>query len=160
MSDTQRRAIAGGEIGANGEWYPGGAFIATTDHSKGCASAKQALTTQTSEQAARIMEYNKRLAAWRADRADKFAAQCDRFMVCPFGRNQADWLRDVENGNAGFEASLAFELKTYGTLTLRQASFFTKAVLGRQTKRNADAWDDLFYAVQERFDDAAHQQRR
>ncbi len=152
MSDTQRRAAAGGEIGANGEWYPGGAFIATTDHSKGCASAKQERTTQTAEQAERIREYNARLAAWRADRADKFAAQCDQFLVCPFGRDQADWLRAVENGNAGFEASLAFELKTYGTLTSRQALFFTKAVFGRQTKRNADAWDTLFYAVQERFD--------
>ena len=31
---TQARAKVGGEIGANGEWYEGGKFIATTDHSK------------------------------------------------------------------------------------------------------------------------------
>lgn len=31
---TQRRAKAGGEKGANGAWYEGGKFIATTDHEK------------------------------------------------------------------------------------------------------------------------------
>lgn len=30
----QQRAKAGGEHGANGEWYEGGKFIATTDHPK------------------------------------------------------------------------------------------------------------------------------
>lgn len=32
---TPQRAKKGGEIGANGEFYKGGAFIATTDHPKG-----------------------------------------------------------------------------------------------------------------------------
>jgi len=31
---SQKRAAAGGEIGPNGEWYPGGAFIATTEMPK------------------------------------------------------------------------------------------------------------------------------
>jgi hypothetical protein len=35
QGDTgQRRAKAGGEFGANGEWYEGGKFIANTDHPK------------------------------------------------------------------------------------------------------------------------------
>ena len=34
---TQRRAKAGGEEGANGDWYEGGKFIATTDHEKRAA---------------------------------------------------------------------------------------------------------------------------
>ena len=29
------RAPKGGALGANGEWYEGGKFIATTDHPKG-----------------------------------------------------------------------------------------------------------------------------
>jgi len=33
-AEGQRRAKAGGEFGANGEWYEGGKFIATTDHPK------------------------------------------------------------------------------------------------------------------------------
>lgn len=31
---TQQRAQVGGQIGANGEWYEGGEFIATTDAAK------------------------------------------------------------------------------------------------------------------------------
>ncbi len=37
---TQRRASAGGEIGANGEFYNGGEFIATTEAAKKAADAK------------------------------------------------------------------------------------------------------------------------
>lgn len=39
---TQKRAAKGGEEGANGEWYEGGKFIATTEHAKGTAAAKSA----------------------------------------------------------------------------------------------------------------------
>jgi hypothetical protein len=34
---NQLRAKKGGEFGANGEWYEGGKFIATTERSKGIA---------------------------------------------------------------------------------------------------------------------------
>ena len=30
----QKRAVKGGEVGANGEWYEGGKFIATTERAK------------------------------------------------------------------------------------------------------------------------------
>ena len=33
--EGQKRARPGGEVGANGEFYEGGKFIATTDHAKG-----------------------------------------------------------------------------------------------------------------------------
>lgn len=35
VGTNQRRAAAGGELGANGEWYEGGKFIANTDAAKG-----------------------------------------------------------------------------------------------------------------------------
>ena len=35
MKTTHSRAAKGGQYGANGEWYEGGKFIATTDHPKG-----------------------------------------------------------------------------------------------------------------------------
>jgi len=35
MKTTHSRAAKGGQLGANGEWYEGGKFIATTDHPKG-----------------------------------------------------------------------------------------------------------------------------
>lgn len=34
MNTFHKRAKKGGETGANGEWYEGGRFIATTDHAK------------------------------------------------------------------------------------------------------------------------------
>ena len=37
MTTTHIRAKKGGEIGANGEWYEGGKFIATTERPKGAA---------------------------------------------------------------------------------------------------------------------------
>jgi len=33
--NNQRRAKQGGEVGANGEWYEGGKYIATTERGKG-----------------------------------------------------------------------------------------------------------------------------
>lgn len=36
---VHRQAKAGGEVGANGEWYKGGQFIATIDRPKGMAGA-------------------------------------------------------------------------------------------------------------------------
>lgn len=46
---AQQRAKAGGEIGANGEFYEGGKFIATTDHAKRIATAKRATGRQQVE---------------------------------------------------------------------------------------------------------------
>ncbi len=34
MNTTHSRAKAGGQLGANGKWYSGGTFIATTDRAK------------------------------------------------------------------------------------------------------------------------------
>jgi hypothetical protein len=38
---TRRRAKKGGEVGANGEFYEGGKFIATTDHPKSHKKSKK-----------------------------------------------------------------------------------------------------------------------
>lgn len=46
---AQQRAKAGGEIGANGEFYEGGKFIATTDHAKRKSAAKRATGRQQVE---------------------------------------------------------------------------------------------------------------
>lgn len=40
MQTIQKRAAIGGEIGANGEFYEGGKFIATKDNAKGAPKAK------------------------------------------------------------------------------------------------------------------------
>lgn len=41
MKTTQKRAKAGGEIGANGEFYDGGKFIATKDNAKKAPAPKK-----------------------------------------------------------------------------------------------------------------------
>lgn len=46
---SQKRAAAGGEHGANGEWYEGGKFIATTDHEKGNKKSKKGTGRQEIE---------------------------------------------------------------------------------------------------------------
>lgn len=45
----QPRAKPGGEIGANGEWYEGGKFIATTDHAKSNRKSKKGTGRQEIE---------------------------------------------------------------------------------------------------------------
>lgn len=45
----QPRAKPGGEIGANGEWYEGGKFIATTDHAKSAGKGRKATGRQEIE---------------------------------------------------------------------------------------------------------------
>lgn len=45
----QSRAKPGGEIGANGEWYEGGKFIATTDHAKSVGKGHKATGRQEIE---------------------------------------------------------------------------------------------------------------
>jgi hypothetical protein len=43
---TQKRAKTGGEFGANGDWYEGGKFIATTEQPKGKPAARKARRVQ------------------------------------------------------------------------------------------------------------------
>lgn len=52
MSDkiiSQRRAKPGGETGANGEFYEGGKFIATTDHAKSSKTTRRGTGRQEIE---------------------------------------------------------------------------------------------------------------
>lgn len=46
---AQQRAQKGGQVGANGEWYEGGKFIATTDHAKSKRAAVRATGRQQIE---------------------------------------------------------------------------------------------------------------
>ena len=46
MTTTHSRAKKGGELGANGEWYEGGKFIATTERPKSQAEIRKATRKQ------------------------------------------------------------------------------------------------------------------
>src|ERR1035437_4295126 len=49
IANVQQKAKVGGEVGANGEWYEGGKWIATTDHAKSHKEQKKATGKQEIE---------------------------------------------------------------------------------------------------------------
>lgn len=92
----------------------------------------------TSEQvAARDAKRDAENAALRAsiNRAEAFKAERAIQM--------ADIIRPLTAQGTEFHASLAQQLVS-GPLSFRQATFAVKTVIGRQTKKNADAWNQLF----------------
>lgn len=146
----QKRAAAGGEYGPNGEWYKGGAWIATTEEPKG-APVVRTLSPEAeayrAEQAARTA----RVREWLDGRRARFADLIATLTANPGDVDAAAWQYRVENYSAGFLPSLGQTLATTGTLSERQAEYVVKAALGRQTKKNLDEWDALREALQERI---------
>lgn len=141
---TQKRAQAGGETGVNGEWYRGGEFIATSENTiKGRERDERPRDLEREAENARCAA---RLNAWLEARRTEFAdliaqltANPCEVPVVPAER----WTWMLENGHAGFIPSLGRELFMAGSLSRRQAQCVAKAVMGRQTNRNAEAWDSL-----------------
>lgn len=66
---TQQRAKAGGEVGPNGEWYKGGAFIATTDLPK---ATRQWIARNTSTTQVQVDFYEAGAAAKADPRVGEF----------------------------------------------------------------------------------------
>jgi hypothetical protein len=151
-NDGQKRAAAGGEFGPNGEWYKGGAWIATTEEPKG-VPVERVLSPEAAarhaEQAARAA----RIAAWVEARRVRFADLIATLTFNPGDVDDATWRYRVENHSAGFLPSLGRSLYTGGSLTERQAEYAVKAVLGRRTKKNADEWESLRDALCEDYTD-------
>ena len=113
--DGQRRAAPGGEVGANGEWYEGGKFIATKDNPK-TAPARW----DESPAAAADREAGERRAA-------EIAAL--------LAHGSPDDL--YEN----FYVSMGRQLREAGSLSRRQAVCAVKGIHGRRTV--ADPRPDL-----------------
>ncbi len=138
--DEQRRAAAGGEVGANGEWYRGGAFIATTDHPKSAPLQAErpdpAWVADQRERAAKIRE-------WVCARRARFAELIDRLTVNPGDVSDDRWQWMLENGHAGFLPSLGRDLSICGSLSRRQAEFVARFVFGRRSAKNDAAWSEL-----------------
>lgn len=151
--DGQKRAKVGGEVGANGEWYEGGKFIATRDNAKQAPTPKRELTA---DDIARI-EANRarelRIIAWDAARREQFKDIVAPFLACPHGTSDARWQDMLSSGHADFASGLAYQLQRDGSLSEKQAHYFVKFVMGRETKKNSDAWWKLFDAITEKFTD-------
>lgn len=149
---TQKRAVVGGEIGPNGEWYDGGKFIATKADT---VKRAPACVERSADDAARMAldaVKSARIAAWLAARQDGFRALVARLTANP-GMGQAEWERRLELGHAGFMASLGRQLWECGSLSRRQADAVCRFQFGRLTNRNSDAWEAMLADLTERCPD-------
>lgn len=148
----QKRAKAGGELGANGEWYEGGKFIATKDRPKAPPAHHEISDEEKARRAAKAeaeAAHKARYDAWMAPRSERIAELVKPFLSAPQHMTTDGWAVMLETGHAGFHADLARQLQRLGNLTQNQARYFVKAVMGRETSKNSDAWNELFDFVTE-----------
>lgn len=144
QTDAQgfRRARAGGEVGANGEFYRGGSFIATTDHPKGPSVVARTPSVEAQRVQAEIAAEQARIEAWLAARQAQFADVVAQLLAT----------QDPAAYTESFYASLGHQLHASGSLSAKQAECVVKFVFGRETKQNMDARDDLREALQQRYE--------
>lgn len=140
----QRRAKAGGEVGANGDWYEGGKFIATQEDTiKSAPPARYEPTAaELAERAERKIKQDAevlRLNTWLAERAEKFK---DVLFALEYPMTD-QWDKPIKSTNE-FMNSLANQLRTNGSLSPKQADCVVRAVIGRATKKNTSAWEAMF----------------
>ena len=146
----QRRAKAGGEYGANGEWYEGGKFIATQEDTIKSAPMRHEITPEElarraaaqAEQSAAVA----RLNAWLSARAEQFASVLAILEACPSDQ----WGSPISFPES-FHQSLGRQLRASSSVSPKQAQFIAKAVYGRQNKRNAEQYDALLSSLVEEF---------
>lgn len=144
MADGQRRAKAGGEFGANGEWYEGGKFIATTDHVKLPPVKWEPSLAATAEALAREERSRRWTAAydaWMAARAEVNASAI-AFLLAQ--QPQGVYFEQ-------FLPSLGRQLRDEGSLSRKQAQYAAKGILGRYTNKTAESHEALIEQFTETF---------
>ena len=146
----QRRAKAGGEYGANGEWYDGGKFIATqVDTIKAAAMHHETTPEESARRSAAKVEHDAavaRLNGWLNVRAEQFAAIL-AILEAPLNDQWGNPLVRSET----FHQSLGRQLRASGNVSLKQAQFVVKAVYGRRNRHNTEQYDVLLAALVEEF---------
>ena len=147
-NDGQRRAAAGGERGANGEWYEGGKFIATKDRTKSAPVKREYSAEETAAYLARKAEradFKANHGAWLAARRGEFANLITEMTTNHgFSHEPSVWKQLVEGYAAGFYPSLGWTLHQTGYLSERQAEYACKFVFNRRNKKNAAEFDALW----------------
>lgn len=148
-NNEQRRAKAGGEVGANGEWYAGGKFIATHEDTIKAAPMRH---EASAEEKARWAAWKAEAEAATARRNAWIAARCEQFRdilnaLEASGTDQ--WGHALPAASGSFFQSLAQQLRANGSLSRKQADHAVKATLGRRNKKNAQAWDAAVAALVE-----------
>lgn len=154
MATDQKRARAGGEMGANGEWYEGGKFIATKDNPKSQPRERVVVAdpereTRQAADAAAVA----RLNAWLEMRRALLARHINALTAQPdsYVGTREQWEQDVENHQAGFAASLGRSLWSSGSLSERQADYAAKQLFGRRSRRNAAEFDAFVTTATEEY---------
>lgn len=147
-NDGQRRAAAGGELGANGEWYEGGKFIATKDNSKSCGAKRIYSAEETAAYLARKAaqaEAAAHVEAWLTARRAEHANLIELMTTGQnFNHDPGVWKQLVEGYAAGFIPSLGWTLHQSGSLSDRQAEYACKFLFNRRNKKNAAEFDALW----------------
>ena len=142
-NDTQRRAKAGGEYGSNGEWYEGGKFIATqADTIKTAPMRHEVTPEELARRAAAKAEHDATVArfnAWLATRAEHFKDLLSVLESEPRGTFETFW------------QSLARQIRESGSLSPKQARYAVKAMFGRETKANREAYWTMLETLEENF---------
>jgi len=149
IGDVQPRARAGGEFGANGEWYKGGAFIATSERTRKGRMRHEPTVEELQRIAAERAEHEARVArhkAWIAARIERFTNLLNELEddgVDQWGNRRPQ----------AFRRSLAQQLRESGSLSLRQAECAVRIMFGRETKRNSNEYCEMRGALCERYED-------
>jgi len=152
--EVQPRAKAGGEFGPNGEWYEGGAFIATSERTRKGGTMRREPTAEELERiAAERAEHEARVArhtAWITARIERFTNLLNALEhdgVDQWGNRIAPPPYET------FPRSLAQQLRESGSLSPRQASCAVRIMFGRETKRNSNEYCEMHSALCERYQD-------
>ncbi len=125
------RARKGGAIGANGEFYKGGQFIANSEDTvKGASMSWEPLpkTQWQIEQEAEIAKRVEEEAQWLAGRVAQFADLL----------HLLEGVQNVFSVYESFHQSLARQFKQTGVLSPKQAHCVANFFFGRRTKKNAE----------------------
>jgi hypothetical protein len=146
----QKRAAVGGETGANGEWYRGGEFIATSENTvKGGRLEERPIDPDFARKCQEMRAQAARVAEWSESRRLVLAPVISALTANPGIVSDSVWRRMVEDHAAGFLPSLGRTLEVEGTLSIRRAECAVKAILGRRKKANATEWDSMLSLLTE-----------
>ncbi len=107
---TKRQAKAGGERGANGEWYEGGQFICTVPDYVGRRKQERRMSREVPEWAKQRDARERRIIEWKQDRDAKLV-----------------FLKEtLSRSNSHFFQSMARELRWSARLSPKQAAVVAK----------------------------------
>lgn len=111
---TKKQAKAGGEIGANGEWYEGGQFICTTPDYVGRRKQERRQMREVPEWEKQQDAWERRIISWHNERSAKLE----------------NLKEELASSNSQFFQNMAREISAYCRLSPKQAAIVAKTFPG------------------------------